>query len=63
MVLGRRECSLDLLVVHDIELLNEQLLGGVLVLQVRKDLGLAESRDDPFAAGEDSFGEAFAETG
>jgi hypothetical protein len=61
--LGRRERGFDLFVVHDVELLDKQLLGGVLVLQVRKDFGFAESRDDPFATGEDSFDEALAETG
>ena len=63
LFLGRRERSLNLFVVHNVELLNKQLLGGVLVLQVRKDFGFAESRDDPFAAGEDSFNEGPAETG
>ena len=62
MLFGRRKRGLDLFVVHDVELLNKQLLGGVLVLQVRKDLGFAESGDDPFAAGEDSFGETLSET-
>ena len=62
MFLGRRERGLDLLVVHDVELLNKQLFGGVLILQVRKDLGFAESSDDPFAAGEDSFDETLSET-
>ena len=63
MVLGRRERSLDLFVVHDVELLYEQLLGGVFVFQVREDSRLAESRDDPFAVGKDSFDEGPAETG
>lgn len=63
MLLGRCERGLDLLVVHNVELLNKQLLGAILVLQVRKDFGFAESRDDPFAAGEDSFDETLSETG
>ena len=63
VLFGRRERSFDLLVVHNVKLLDEQLLGGVLVLQVRKYFRFAESRDDPFAIGEDSFDEALAETG
>ena len=62
MLLGRCERGLDLFIVHNVELLNKQLLGGVLFLQVRKDLGFAESRDNPFAAGEDSFDETLSET-
>ena len=63
MFLGRGERGFNLLVVHNVELLEEQLLGGVLVLQVGEHFGFAKSRDNPFAAGEDSFNEAFAETG
>jgi len=62
VLLSRRERGFDLLVVHDVELLNKQLFGGVLVLQICKDLGFAESSDDPFAAGEDSFDETLSET-
>ena len=63
MLLGRHERGFDLLVVHNVELLDEQLLGAILVLQVCKDFGFAESRDDPFAACEDSFDETLSEAG
>ena len=60
--LCRRERGFDLFIVHDIQWLNEQLLGGVLLLQVCEDFRLAKGRDDPFTTGEDGFDEAFAET-
>lgn len=63
MFLGRRKRSRNLPIVHNVELLDKQLLVGVFVLQVRKDFRFAEGRDDPFATGEDSFDEAFAEAG
>ena len=63
VLLGRRERSVDLVVVHDVEGQDEQLLGGVFLLQVCENFGFAESRDDPFAGGEDGLGEALAKAG
>ena len=60
VLLGRCKRGLSLLIIHNVKLLNEELLGGILVLQIRKDLRFAESRDDPFAAGEDSFDETLS---
>ena len=62
VILGCRERGFDLLVVHDVELLDEQLLRGVLVFQVREDFRFAKGRDDPFATGKDGFDEGLAET-
>jgi hypothetical protein len=60
--LGFRERDFDLLVVYDVELLNKQLLGSLLVLQVGEDFELTKSRNDSFTTGKDSFDEALAET-